>query len=349
MKELLMSGVVGYEINVEDTKSFFDEAGGEDIRLLITSGGGSVFTGLAISNIIKNYEGKVEAKIIGLAASMATYISLAADKVIAEDDAVFMIHNPSGFVFGDQNDMAKMSKTLESIANLIAKKYQEKTGRKIEDLRKEMDDETFFFGDEIKEAGFADEMTSGSGKDKKASLDNAELEIISALESMEKEKFEPEKIAAYLPDVNAGGVDVHNSKEREDSAKNQESENEVSMDLKQFLAENLEAKKEYDSAIKAAKNEGAESVQARIEAVKPFMESADYKEVHEECIQAIIGTEEVSTVKAMVKAIDKVKSLHESDQAADETKEQGKVPAESGKEDETENNYQARLKKFKKS
>jgi len=38
-----------------------------------------------------------------------------------------------------------------------------------------------------------------------------------------------------------------------------------------------------------------------------------------------MGTEEVSTVKAMVKAIDKVKSLHESKEAKDETDKQGET------------------------
>ncbi|NIA28329.1 MAG: hypothetical protein GWP06_00275 [Actinobacteria bacterium] len=213
-KTILLSGTVGFEINVEDISAELESAGGEDVTFNLTTGGGSVFQGLAISNLIKNYSGKTTMHIIGLAASMGTKIALAADKVTAEEDAVFMIHNPTGFVHGDQNDMAKMSKTLESIADLLARTYAQKTGLTKAEHRKQMDNETFFFGDEIKDAGFADQIT-GAKKDKRhkaAALSDAELDIKSASETLKTLEIEEDytKIAALLnegknmPNIKAG-------------------------------------------------------------------------------------------------------------------------------------------------
>ena len=149
-KTILLSGTVGFEINVEDISAELENAGGEDVTFNLTTGGGSVFQGLAISNLIKNYSGVTTMHIIGLAASMGTKIALAADRITAEEDAVFMIHNPTGFVHGDQNDMAKMAKTLESIADLLARTYAQKTGLTKAVHRKQMNDETFVFGVEMK-------------------------------------------------------------------------------------------------------------------------------------------------------------------------------------------------------
>jgi ATP-dependent protease ClpP protease subunit len=347
-KKILLSGYVGgYDFGLEKLKNFLEDAGGEDIIAEINSGGGAVFQGLALSNLIRNYQGKTECRLIGICASMATYFALAFDKVVAEDDAVFMIHNPSGMVYGDQNDMAKMQKTLESIAELIANRYAAKCGRPKATLRAEMDDETYFFGNEIKKAGFVDEIAKGKGKEKKAAIDEAELAIIAAMEEAHKEKVEVEKIAAYLPDVDPGGVDVHNSLTREDSANQDESNEEVNMDLKTFLAENSEARKEYDSAIEAARKEGADSKQTEVDAVLPFLTSDYPDKVKAQIPKVLSGEVSAEMFKMAVSMLDLKNEDDNSTEADKETKEQGSTPAESKKENETEEAYQARLQKMK--
>src|SRR5690606_25812104 len=97
----------------------------------------------------KNYKGKKTAKIIGLAASMASYIPLAADKVIIEENAVYMIHNVWSVSAGDHNEMRKNADVLEGLTGLLADAYSKKTKIDKKDILKMMNNETWVFGSEI--------------------------------------------------------------------------------------------------------------------------------------------------------------------------------------------------------
>jgi hypothetical protein len=89
-----------------------------------------------------------------------------------------MYHNAQGFAIGDQNVMSKLSEYLKKVSNGIASIYAEKSGRKIEKIKKEMDEETYLFGDEIVKAGFADEIIKTEKvKNKDENILNAMLEF----------------------------------------------------------------------------------------------------------------------------------------------------------------------------
>jgi ATP-dependent protease ClpP protease subunit len=162
-----IDGVIGVDVLAKDVKIQLAKAKGKDVTIELSSPGGDAFEMLTIFNYIKNHKGKTETKINGLAASAASYIALASDRVIAESNAVFMIHNARGFAFGDQNDLRKRAATFENISNQVAKAYVKKTGKTKEEIQVMMDEETFFFGDEIKEAGFADLMIESEEKEEK--------------------------------------------------------------------------------------------------------------------------------------------------------------------------------------
>lgn len=352
LREILLSGVVGLDITVEGMKAQLDEAKAEnqDVQLLISSGGGSVFQGIAISNLISNFPGKTESRIIGLAASMATVIALSADSVTAEDDAIFMIHNASGGAYGTKAEMAKMQAVLGKIDNMILNKYTTKTGRPKAEIQDEMDDETFFFGDEMKKAGFVDKMLKGKGKDKKAALDDAELQILAAMDMNFNDSAYIARVAAELTGLQETEPEQKPAviNERDESALNQESIiEETNMDLKEFLAQNPDAKKEHDALIEAAEKKGADSVQARIEAVTPFMGSVYPDKVKNQIPKVLTGAVPVETFKMAIEMLDIGNESESSNEAANETEEQGSTPAESKKENETESNYQARLKRLK--
>ena len=132
-----------------------------------------IYDGLEIFNLIRNYKGEKTTRLMGMAASMASYIAMAADAVIAEDNAIFMIHNAWGVAMGDQNDMQKMSDILDGFSGLIAKAYAKKSGKSMEDVRALMDGETYLFGQEAMDAGFVDEIVPAPAdgeKDKEAAV-----------------------------------------------------------------------------------------------------------------------------------------------------------------------------------
>ena len=120
-----------------------EEANGEDIILSINSGGGSVFDASEIYTAIKNYPGKTEAQVVGLAASAASFIALAADKTVISPTGQMMIHNAAMVTMGDHNDMNHAANMLQGINKTIANAYKMKCGMEEEELLALMDKETW--------------------------------------------------------------------------------------------------------------------------------------------------------------------------------------------------------------
>lgn len=134
----------------ESIKNFLDEHKNKDLNIYINSGGGSVFAGLAIYNMLKRHEGQKTVYIDGLAASIASVIALAGDKVIIPNTASFMIHKPWGWASGNANDFRKMANDLDSIEKCILNVYEEnlKDGVSIDTIKQMVDEETWLTGEE---------------------------------------------------------------------------------------------------------------------------------------------------------------------------------------------------------
>jgi ATP-dependent protease ClpP protease subunit len=201
-KEIQIEGIIGWDVMARDVRDALADAG--DVELQIHSPGGSVSEGLAIINTLRAHGRKgyaINARVVGYAASMATGIAMAADTVEVEDNAVWMIHNPLGVEIGDYRAMRKYGDILDSLARVLAKGYAEKTGRTINEIRTEMDDETWLFGDEIVSAGFADSIVpAGDGAEAR---DDALAMTRAAFDNMRnklsEEQSQVDQIAALLP------------------------------------------------------------------------------------------------------------------------------------------------------
>ncbi|HHU0419601.1 TPA: head maturation protease, ClpP-related, partial [Klebsiella variicola] len=66
---------------------------GADVTVNINSPGGDMFEGLAIYNLLREYEGHVTVKVLGIAASAASIIAMAGDDIQIGRGAFLMIHN----------------------------------------------------------------------------------------------------------------------------------------------------------------------------------------------------------------------------------------------------------------
>ena len=153
-----IEGIIGWDIEVSDIREQLDAANGKDVVAEIASPGGLISEGLLIYNELKNYKGNVDTHLMGAVASMATYITMVGKNRTAENNSVFFIHNGMGLAIGDYRDMLKFGAHLDSLTNIIAKEYSAKTGTDLAEIRTAMDEETYYYGDEIKEAGFVHEM-----------------------------------------------------------------------------------------------------------------------------------------------------------------------------------------------
>lgn len=130
----------------------------KSLNLYINSPGGEVFDGMAIYNALLQVRGKLTAHVMGLAASVASIILLAADKRIIHRGAMVMIHNPWGCACGTAREMRDTADVLDKITGQLSTLYQEITGADENQVKAWMDAETWFDTDEAVEHGFATEI-----------------------------------------------------------------------------------------------------------------------------------------------------------------------------------------------
>lgn len=130
-----------------------------EIVVAINSPGGNVWDGLAIYQQLKARGEKVTTRVDGLAASIASIIALAGHEVQIPENALFMIHDPSGICMGTASEMETMAAELDKHADVLASIYAEKTGDSPEDMRALMRAETWMTGAEAQSSGFADTVT----------------------------------------------------------------------------------------------------------------------------------------------------------------------------------------------
>lgn len=143
-------------------KSFVNELSqfknAKTINLHINSPGGEVYDGLAIYNYLNRHAATVNVTIDGIAASIASVIAMAGDKIKIPENAFFMVHNPWSVTVGDAKDMDAASDLLAKMNDSLAGIYAGRTKMDPAECRKLMDAETYLMGAEAVEKGFADEI-----------------------------------------------------------------------------------------------------------------------------------------------------------------------------------------------
>jgi len=140
-------------------KQFSDvlnEVGNGPLLVEINSPGGNVWDGLSIYNQLRGRRAPVTTRVVGIAASIASIIALAGDKVEMADAALMMIHDPSGMASGTSEDMRKMADALDQHAEVLVGVYAKKTGRSPESIRAAMKAETWFTTPEAIAFGLVD-------------------------------------------------------------------------------------------------------------------------------------------------------------------------------------------------
>lgn len=221
MQKILIHGEIGWDVTSQNICDALDNANGKDLDVHVASPGGFVFDGIEIFNAFRDYKkqypkAQMMLTIKGLAASMASYLAVcpAFDMICAEDNAVFMIHNAYGGASGDYRDMLKAAEVFEGITGIIASAYIKKTGKSEKDIRKMMDEESWFFGTELKDAGFVDEIISTSEKsDRLAAVANAKLRFQNVSAKLKDKHDDPYRLAAMLGKTSKTGGDSQSQHE----------------------------------------------------------------------------------------------------------------------------------------
>ena len=132
-RTLFLNGTIADESWFDDdvTPQLFKEellSGSGDITVWINSPGGDCVAAAQIYNMLMDYKGNVTVKIDGIAASAASVIAMAGNKVLISPVSMLMIHNPMTVAMGDSAEMQKAIEMLSEVKESIMNAYEIKTG-----------------------------------------------------------------------------------------------------------------------------------------------------------------------------------------------------------------------------
>ena len=131
-------------------------SGSGDITVWINSPGGDCVAAAQIYNMLMDYKENVTVKIDGIAASAASVIAMAGNKVLMSPVSMLMIHNPMTVAMGDTAEMHKAIDMLAEVKESIMNAYEIKTGMSRAKISHLMDAETWMNANKAVELGFAD-------------------------------------------------------------------------------------------------------------------------------------------------------------------------------------------------
>jgi len=134
----------------------------ETIDVRINSPGGDVFDGIAIHNALANHAAQVHVTVDGVAASIASVIAMAGDRVTMARGSSMMIHEGHTYAGGTAADMRAQADLLDSVSDNIASFYAGRAGGDVPTWRNRMRKETWYSAEEAVQAGLADEVAAPS-------------------------------------------------------------------------------------------------------------------------------------------------------------------------------------------
>ena len=152
-------------LTADDFATELDQITAPKILVMINSPGGEVFDGIAIYNALRAHPAEVTTRVDGIAASIASIIVQAGDKRVMLSASQMMIHDASGIVWGNAEDMREYAGILERQDDNFAGIYAARGTQDKAAYRALMDETTWFTDEEAVEAGLADEVIDPSNSD----------------------------------------------------------------------------------------------------------------------------------------------------------------------------------------
>jgi ATP-dependent Clp endopeptidase proteolytic subunit ClpP len=160
------------------------------ITCYIDSVGGDAQTGMSIYNFLKLYNAKIEVRVIGLAASIAAIIAMAASKgkLFIARNAFMMIHKAEGMAWGSSDELRQAAELVDKYTGQCADILAQRTGKTVDEINALMADGDYWMtGQEAKDQGFADDTFN----------DVENVNVAARLEPAEFDKI-PARIRAQL-------------------------------------------------------------------------------------------------------------------------------------------------------
>ena len=159
----------------------------DTLNIHINSCGGDVFEGIAIYNLIKNYNAVKNVYIDGIAASIASVIAMAGDNIYMSNTSVMMIHNCWTWTSGNAEDLRKTADDMDKVMQAIRNAYLSKVNIDEDKLKQLLDDESYLLADECIEMGFCSEIIEYDEEETELSASSrGYFDLVMKLKKLEK-------------------------------------------------------------------------------------------------------------------------------------------------------------------
>lgn len=235
--ELVLYGDVGSPLgdgtgfNAREVREALAAYGDEgELVVRINSGGGSVWEGIAIYNMLKE-RGDVTTVVDGIAASAASVIALAGDVIVMATGSTLMIHEPMADTWGGSAaEHSKSADTLDQLGEQIASIYAAHTGISATSVREMMLAETWLTAEDAVEMGFATQLADTTEEDEAMSKTKAKAK--EAAKVTNEDEDEDEEMSASASTVRAESEEEDDpenavrAEDEEDDPENSEDEDE---------------------------------------------------------------------------------------------------------------------------
>lgn len=126
------------------------------IHLRVNSPGGSVFAARAIEQALREHPAEIIAHVDGYAASAASFLIMAADRIEMAQGAFLMIHKAWTIAYGNSDDLTSTADLLAKIDGTLIKTYADRSGTEAATVNQWMAAETWFTADEALAAKLVD-------------------------------------------------------------------------------------------------------------------------------------------------------------------------------------------------
>jgi ATP-dependent Clp protease protease subunit len=158
--------------------------GDRPVIVQINSPGGDMFEGIAIYNVLREHSQEITVQVMGMAASAASIIAMAGDRVEIGSASFFMIHDAWVIAIGNRHDMAATAAWLEPFDAAMRDVYSQRTGLKADEIGKMMDAETWLSGSAAVDKGFADGLLAADKitQDDKTKAEDRRVNEVRAME-----------------------------------------------------------------------------------------------------------------------------------------------------------------------
>lgn len=179
------------DVSANNIRKQLNETEAKTIHVHINSLGGDTFTGVAIYNLLreKSKTSKIITYVDSIAASAASVIAMAGDKIVMPSNTIMMIHNCWTLSVGNAKELRKVASDMDKIMDAVIQCYLSKINISEDELRTLLDEETYLTAQEALEKGFCDEIL-----ELKEDSTGAKQKVLSSLVEIIKKSKEKSKV-----------------------------------------------------------------------------------------------------------------------------------------------------------